>query len=481
MCMIYHRHIIQMDFSIVAAVSKNNGIGYDGQLPWLIPQDMQHFYRTTAGNGREMNAVIMGIRTFETLTQPLPDRINIVLTSNKTVATNDVDAPLVFFAHSFDQTLQICVDTLVRKVFVIGGQDLYQEAVKHPHCKSVIITRIQEDYLCDRYWQFPSRETKDLFILTASSDMRGFCHKKHKDVNMVIEEWTPFISNHEEQKYLNLLREILDYGLVKDTRTGLQTKSVFGRQLRFDLKNGFPLMTTKSVPLRVVFEELMWFIRGETDVDKLKAKNVHIWDDNTSRATLDKMGLVDMEEGTLRYGYGFQWRHFGEEYRTKHEEYKGFDQIGEVIRQLKTDRDSRRIVLTAWNPSQIRESVLPPCHVMYIFNVCQNKLSTMLVMRSSDTPLGLPFNIASTAMLTHILAHICGLEVGEVVASLGDCHIYENQEDGVRELLTRFPFKFPEVKIVNFDSDRNIESLEWENIELKNYNCHPKIVIPMAV
>jgi dihydrofolate reductase / thymidylate synthase len=471
-----------MDFSIIAAISRNNGIGYKNSLPWMIPQDTRHFHQTTVGQDGEMTALIMGARTFESLKEPLQDRINIVVTSDSNQYKDMVDdQTLVFFTESLDKALQICVDGLVSKVFVIGGQELYHEAARHPRCKSVMVTRIKEEYMCDRYWQFPDRETKELFILTESYEMLGFCHKNLKDVQMTVEEWTPFTSNHEENSYLRLLKEILDNGAVKDTRTGLKTRSLFGRQLRFDLQKGFPLMTTKSVPLRVVFEELMWFIRGETDVDKLKAKNVHIWDDNTSRQTLDKMGLTEMEEGTLRYGYGFQWRHFGEEYVTKHHEYKGFDQLGEVIRLLKSDRDSRRIVLTAWNPSQIRESVLPPCHVMYIFNVCQNKLSTMLVMRSSDTPLGLPFNIASTAMLTHIMAHICGLEVGEVVASLGDCHIYENQEEGVRELLKRIPFEFPKVNIVNFSTDQNIESLEWANIELKNYRCYSKIEIPMAV
>lgn len=222
-------------------------------------------------------------------------------------------------------------------------------------------------------------------------------------------------NRHEEYQYLDHIRLILEKGIKRDDRTGVGTYSIFGAQMRYSLRdNVFPLLTTKRVFWRGVVEELLWFIRGSTNAFELSEKNVHIWDANSTRDFLDSVGLGHYEVGDLGPVYGFQWRHFGAEYRGMHANYnnKGIDQLAEVIRTIKNRPNDRRIIMCAWNPTDLPKMALPPCHCLAQFFVANGELSCLLYQRSADMGLGVPFNIASYALLTYMIAHVTGLKVG---------------------------------------------------------------------
>jgi len=287
---------------------------------------------------------------------------------------------------------------------------------------------------------------------------------------------------HEEYQYLEIIEDILEHGNQKSDRTGTGTKSVFGRQMRFSLRDGtFPLLTTKKTFYRGIAEELFWFIRGSTNAIELKEKKVMIWEGNSSREFLDSVGLSHREVGDLGPVYGFQWRHFGAEYSDMHADYsgQGVDQLAEVIHKIKNKPDDRRIIMCAWNPKDIPRMALPPCHCLVQFYVANSELSCQLYQRSADMGLGVPFNIASYALLTHMIAHVTGLKPGEFVHTLGDTHVYLNHVEPLKEQLTRDPKPFP--KIVIKRKVENIEDFTIDDFEVQGYDPHPKITMEMAV
>ncbi|XP_066273650.1 thymidylate synthase-like isoform X2 [Branchiostoma lanceolatum] len=286
---------------------------------------------------------------------------------------------------------------------------------------------------------------------------------------------------HDEYQYLDLVRHILDCGQRKDDRTGTGTLSVFGAQCRYSLRGQFPLLTTKRTFWRGVAEELLWFVRGSTNGKELSDKNVHIWDANGSRDFLDKRGLSHYEEGDLGPVYGFQWRHFGAEYKDRYSDYsgQGVDQLAQVIHTIKTDPDNRRIIMSAWNPPDLPKMALPPCHAFVQFYVCNGELSCQLYQRSGDTGLGVPFNIASYSLLTYMIAHITGLNPGDFVHTLGDAHVYVNHVDALKEQLKREPRPFPTLNIKR--QVENIDDFKMEDFEIVGYKPHPKITMEMAV
>jgi len=287
---------------------------------------------------------------------------------------------------------------------------------------------------------------------------------------------------HEEYQYLEIIEDILEHGNQKSDRTGTGTKSVFGRQMRFSLRDGtFPLLTTKKTFYRGIAEELFWFIRGSTNAIELKEKKVMIWEGNSSREFLDSVGLSHREVGDLGPVYGFQWRHFGAEYSDMHADYsgQGVDQLAEVIHKIKNKPDDRRIIMCAWNPKDIPRMALPPCHCLVQFYVANSELSCQLYQRSADMGLGVPFNIASYALLTHMIAHVTDLKPGEFVHTLGDTHVYLNHVEPLKEQLTRDPKPFP--KIVIKRKVENIEDFTIDDFEVQGYDPHPKITMEMAV
>uniref|UniRef100_A0A1B6IA65 Thymidylate synthase n=1 Tax=Homalodisca liturata TaxID=320908 RepID=A0A1B6IA65_9HEMI len=288
--------------------------------------------------------------------------------------------------------------------------------------------------------------------------------------------------NSDEEQYLEHIRQILARGVQKSDRTGVGTVSLFGAQMRYSLKDGvFPLLTTKRVFWRGVVEELLWFIKGSTSAKELAAKKVHIWDPNSTREYLDSIGLKDRIEGDLGPVYGFQWRHYGAEYKDMFTDYKGkgVDQLAKVIETLRVAPDDRRILMCAWNPVDVPQMALPPCHCLAQFYVADETLSCQLYQRSADMGLGVPFNIASYALLTCMIAHVTNLKPGEFIHTLGDSHVYLNHREALQVQLTRAPRPFPTLKIKR--TVTNIEDFTFDDFVLENYNPYPKIEMEMAV
>lgn len=291
------------------------------------------------------------------------------------------------------------------------------------------------------------------------------------------------MENKEEQQYLDLLQQILDKGTWEVGRNG-RTKSIFGSMMRFSLANGkIPILTTKKVAWKTCLRELLWFISGKTSNKILKEQNVHIWDANGSREFLDSRGLHHYKEDELGSIYGHQWRHFNAPWQGDDYNYfgDGVDQLQQIIDALKdpAQRASRRLVLSAWNPCQLHQMALPPCHILCQFNVHDgNKLSCAMYQRSADFFLGIPFNIASYSMLTHLIAKHCGLEAYEFVHFMGNCHIYEEHVDAVQLQLQRKPYDFPTLNIK--ETKENIEDYTVDDFELVGYQCHEQIKAKMV-
>lgn len=283
-----------------------------------------------------------------------------------------------------------------------------------------------------------------------------------------------------EEGYLNLLRSITSQTRIRRDRTGTGTLSVFGSQLRFDLEDRkVPAMTTKRLAWKSCLEELLWFLRGATDASELASS---IWALNSSRDFLDRRGLVHLPEGDIGAGYGFQWRHFGGQYNTCKDSYEGegFDQIAYVERLLDEDPTSRRIMLSAWNPADLDRVALPPCHVMAQFYVDEGDLSCHLVMRSADCFLGLPFNIFSYSVLTHILAARHGLRAKELIVSIGDAHVYRDHLEAVRTQLERSPHPPPRLWMSDTVRHKPLDSLSIDDFALIDYVHEPAIRAPMS-
>lgn len=270
---------------------------------------------------------------------------------------------------------------------------------------------------------------------------------------------------------------------MQDGRNG-NTKSIFGSAMHFSLEhNTIPLLTTKKLAWKTCLNELLWFIKGSTDNGELQEKNIKIWDGHASRASLDSRGLGHLEENDLGPIYGHQWRHFNAPYSTKEENYsgKGVDQLQHIIAQLSDPktRMSRRILMTAWNPCQLNEMSLPPCHVLCQFNVHGNNLSCSLYQRSGDVGLGVPFNIASYCFLTHLLAHHCNLNAYEFVYYLGNSHIYDDHEEALSKQMIKTPYAFPKIYIKEKKS--NIEEYDMSDFTVEGYKHHEPVFMKMRI
>ena len=286
-----------------------------------------------------------------------------------------------------------------------------------------------------------------------------------------------YYTSKNEQAYLDLLQHVLTHGTEKGDRTGTGTLSHFGAQLRFDLADGFPLLTTKKVHFKSIVYELFWFLSGSTHVDYLQENNVRIWNE---WATADQTARFNRPAGDLGPVYGHQWRNYG---ATKDENgiynNDGIDQITQVVEQIKNNPNSRRLIVSGWNPAEAEQVALPPCHTLFQFFVADNKLSCQLYQRSADLFLGVPFNIASYALLTHMVAQVCGLEVGEFVWTGGDCHIYRNHREQVELQLTRELYTLPTLTLNPNVTD--IFAFKYEDISVDGYESHPAIKAKVAV
>ncbi|OVA18766.1 Thymidylate synthase [Macleaya cordata] len=506
-------------YQVVVAATRNMGIGKDGKLPWRLPSDLKFFKEITAvtSDPSKKNAVIMGRKTWESIPleyRPLPGRLNVVLTRSGSfdIAT----AENVLICGSMVSALELlaaspyCIS--IEKVFVIGGGQVLREALNAPECDAIHFTEIEANIECDTfippidsalykpwYSSFPrvennirhsfmtyvrvrtSVEESVAFNNGVTVDSCSSDSNKSDEVKKYSFLPKMIFEKHEEYIYLRLVQDIISDGITKDDRTGTGTLSKFGCQMRFNLRKSFPLLTTKKVFWRGVVEELLWFISGSTNAKVLQEKGIHIWDGNASRDYLDSIGLTDREEGDLGPIYGFQWRHFGARYTNMHANYsgQGFDQLLDVIDKIKNKPDDRRIVLSAWNPSDLCLMALPPCHMFAQFYVANGELSCQMYQRSADMGLGVPFNIASYSLLTCMIAHVCDLVPGDFVHVIGDAHVYRTHVRPLQKQLQKLPRPFPTLKIN--PEKKDIDSFAVTDFQLMDYDPHQKIEMKMAV
>jgi dihydrofolate reductase/thymidylate synthase len=400
-------------FNLIAAVDQKLGIAKAGAIPWRLTSEIKHFRDVTTNVSKDgrRNAVIMGRKTWDSLPskfRPLPTRVKIVVSRTLEPGPPSADYHI---CSTLEAALDLTADLKdVERVYVIGGADIYQYCLTHwsHFCHRIFLTRVSTDFQCDTF--FPDH--------LESSSSQWFIEDQSPPQEEAGHSYSIFkycLKNEEEMQYLNLVSKIIDSGNPKGDRTGTGTLSIFGAQMRFNLRDGrFPLLTSKRVFWRGLAEELLWFIRGETNANLLKEKDIHIWDGNGSREFLDQLGLKDREEGDLGPIYGFQWRHFGAKYTTMHADYtgQGVDQLQQVIHTLKTNPNDRRIIMSAWNPVALPDMALPPCHCFCQFYVANGELSCQMYQRSCDMGLGVPFNIASYALLTRLIAQVPGEMAG---------------------------------------------------------------------
>jgi thymidylate synthase len=300
------------------------------------------------------------------------------------------------------------------------------------------------------------------------------------DQNILFKSWNRKF--HPEYSYLNLLEKVIRKGDGRQTRNA-ETISLFGESVEFDLKYGFPLLTTKKMFFQGIVKELLWFLNGKTNANELKADGVHIWDGNTSREFLDSIGLQHYPEGCAGPIYGYQWRNFNAPYdaETMMPKESGFDQLMFCIKELQTNPTSRRMVMSGWNPCQMDQMCLPPCHVLYQFYVEGDCLTCQLYQRSADLFLGLPFNIASTALLTILIGTLTGYKPGRIKICIGDAHIYKTHIDNVFTQIKRLPMPFCQIHVDHFVSDPETQIKEWkpEHIHLTGYQSHGRLASAM--
>lgn len=488
-----------MKFNIVVSLNNHNLIGEKDDLLIHSKKDLRNFQKITT-EGNHKNIVIMGYKTWLSIPEskrPLKDRLNIVLSRNHSVE-EDKDTKLfrsLSEAFSFTKELK-------GEIFVIGGSQIFNECCKpeyYQYLYRIYVTKFNDDYHPrNSTHSFPIQLFNDMKCVETSDKIHEMCNRPHIDnqpksfvQEYLSETYTKSITftfniyqnlktiNTDEYQYLNLLEKILKEGIETQSRNS-RVLSTFGERMIFDLSESFPLLTTKRVGYKTVLRELLWFINGSTSNQLLTDKNVHIWDGNSSREFLDSRGL-DYEEGDLGPVYGFQWRHFGAEYEKCNTDYsgKGKDQLKYVIDTILNDPNSRRIIMSAWNPVDLDKMALPPCHVMCQFNVdtTNKRLDCQLYQRSGDMFLGVPFNIASYSFLTYIIAKITGYQPGKLIHILGDTHIYDSHIEAVCTQIKRIPYAFPKLTIS--DELNDIDNINEEYFKLDDYNFHDKISAPM--
>lgn len=467
-----------MDISLVAAFSsKNFGIGNKGGLPWpKNKEDMKHFQELTSGH-----IVVMGRKTWESIDpeyRPLRNRQNIILSSTLTLTKSEendnVNVQVVKSKEELDQIItRILSDpTNTKRIFVIGGESLYKMYMNS--AKYIYATHIVGEFEVDTF--FPNQyfyryKMVDHTLLNSTSTMIKY---ELNDGN-----------THDEFQYLELMDSIVSGGTVRPDRTGTGIYSTFGPRLEFDISKSLPLLTTKFVSWRTVLKELLFFMKGQTNTKILEQQQVNIWKGNTTREFLDKRGLNNYEVGDMGPMYGWIWRHIGTEYKGCNHDYtdQGIDQLNKLICGLKEDPYSRRHLLTTYCPIYVDQGVLPPCHGIctqfYVEN--DESVSCHVYLRSNDVFLGQPYNIASYAMMTYIIAKKVDRQPGRLVMSIGDCHVYANHYEQALEQLKRSPYPFPTFVVKDQVKDKDFEDLDISDFDVVGYLSHPTIKAPLAV
>lgn len=445
-----------------------------------LSADLQHFKNITTDPFNE-NIVVMGKNTWMCLPKKLDKRYNIVI--SKTIHEDNYDEK---YDTLDDFMKDINKYSINRKIFIIGGIGLLEDCItKYKNLISNIYhTKIFKD--------FGDFSEMKFFNLELLKQFDKYKTQKKFDMYDELIFYKYELPKHDEFQYLELLNKCITFGNYRKTRNA-NTYSYFSDSIRFNLKESFPLLTTKKVFMRGIFEELIFFLKGNTDSKILENKGVNIWKPNTTSEFIEKCGLK-YREGDMGPMYGYQWRHFNAEYNGCDTDYsnKGVDQLQDVFNLLINDPYSRRILMTTYNPNQAKQGVLYPCHSLvlqfYAKPYTQEGkyyISMVMYQRSVDLACGLPFNITSNALLLNLICATLNKKVGEekyyvdeLIINLGDVHIYEQHLEGVKEQLQRIPFDFPKLKLNNtYD---NIEDYKWEDIELNDYNHHPAIKYDMV-
>jgi len=445
------------------------GIGKDNMLPWDFREDIQFFNKitTTTTLPETKNIVIMGRKTAESLPiDILPNRLNIIISKTK---RDNKENKLYFqdFNAAVNYSKLQIKNANYEKIWIIGGSSIYNQAYNHIDLDKIYITKINKNFNCDTFIDIPRVKILKSNIVQALNLRDNSLHDLHF-MECVREETA-------EIQYLKLMRDIYQNGEKRKTRNG-NCISLFSKELKFDLIDGFPLLTTKKMFWRGIVEELLFFIRGDTNTKKLEEKGIKIWKGNTSKEFLSNMKL-DYEEGEMGPMYGYQWRHFNKPYKASE---GGIDQLQNLIKEIRENPSSRRLLLTDFNPAQAHEGVLYPCHSLILqFYVENNFLSVKMYQRSADVFLGLPFNIASTSLLLHIIAMITNLQPKDVTITLGDCHLYEEHLLQVETQLNRNFYDQPKLSIPKFNDISDVEKSTYENYILTDYNFHPGIKAQM--
>lgn len=486
----------------ISCLASNRAIGIKNNLIFKLPRDMQFFKNTTIKTNvsNKTNAVIMGKNTFNSLRGPcLPKRHNCVISNSIFNGTNVSNTENI----SYFSNIHTCLNNLnyrddIESIYVIGGESIYKYFMDNNLYDELLISYVSEpevDY-GDTFFPYINfniynkvDQISNENILNGNNLYKYSIYniKKTVDYNdLNICNNNAFIyamtENKNEYQYLNLLRKVRDKGTMRQTRNS-NTISLFSEKMEFDISESFPLLTTKKVYFKGIAAELLWFINGKTDSKLLEKDKVNIWRGNSSREYLDSIGLNSNREGDCGPIYGFQWRHFNAKYKGPDEDYtgEGIDQLGRIIDLIKNDPMSRRMFMSGWNPCQLDEMALPPCHVSYQFYVrFENDtkyLDCMMYQRSGDLFLGVPFNIASTSMLVYILANICDIKPGKINIVIGDAHIYENHINQIEEQINRVPTHFP--RLVINKKLNNLEELNYEDLVLEDYNPQPTIKASM--
>ena len=540
-----------MYFNIIVATDNKGGIGLNGSIPWHLPEDMSYFRKITTQVESDpyfefINMVVMGRKTWESIPEkykPLPKRLNVILTKDEPNKISHYGHELVRVISNFEQIFEESIlngngngngntpenkekdkdikPLKINQIFIIGGTNVYQQAILSPYCRFVYITEIYKDFKCDTFFpvlpiithnnttdinskiksilnenknsELTQTDFEEGFKLAEVSEIKydiesnlhyrflKYFHNK-RIMDGTIKEW----KNEEEEKYLETMQNILLNGIERIDRTLVGTYFLPGICLKFDISQSFPISTTKKIVLRWIFEELKLYITGKTDNKILQAQGISIWDGNTSREFLDKRGLNHLPEGDMGETYGFNFRHFGGEYKDCHTEYDssvGYDQLANVIHLLKNDPTSRRIIINLWNPATQYKAALPSCLFYYQFCVdpIKNQLHCIIHLRSSDYFLANNWNTCTGTLLTYMLCNLEGINLtpGTITVMVSDAHIYKTHIQQVCQNIIRKPYPFPILKVKEKKS--RIEDFTFKDFELIGYKSHNSIKAEMAI
>ena len=478
---------------IVAFCKNNNGIGFQNNIPWNLNSELKYFKEITTikDNNQSSNIVIMGRKTWDSLPKkPLPNRTNIILSKsmdNDTIAIIEkkyentfVKRDLFVYLKEFD----IDNNSLVN-VFIIGGSQIYEEVMNMNINLNIYATEIYTEFECDTFFPNINNET---FALTHVSEFKKeneiyFRHKIYKQRNCTLtdELWV----NTEEMQYLETLKKIMDEGQENIDRTNVGTKSIFGQQYKYNLRDTFPALTTKRIFFRGIFEELMLYLTGKTDNNILNNKKIHIWDGNTTRGFLDNRGLKNYPVGDMGETYGFNFRHFGAKYIDCNQDYigQGTDQLSNVLHLIKNEPHSRRIIINLWNAATLNNAALPACLCMYQFhvNTTKKELNLQIYIRSSDFFLANNWNACTGALLVNMICNLKDIYLtpGILTVVTGDTHIYNSHIQQVIENLKRTTRPFP--KLIINEEKANLQEYTFEDLKLIDYTPYKNISAPMAI